>query len=185
MFHYGTVFGGQRRICHGIGQAEYHIDNRERLPDLSKGGKNMAEIKVIRLDEVEAQPLPGAQNEKAGLMKRIIYPPRVQSAGVFFAYAECNPGHSPHRWHNHLSDSAKGYKVEYPANFEEVYYILNGHGKMQWKTETGKIEEEPVGPGDTIFMPVGVAEHQLINDGDKEIVMVACGYPTPKVTLKE
>jgi mannose-6-phosphate isomerase-like protein (cupin superfamily) len=153
------------------------------LPDPLKGGKNMAKIKVIKLDEVEAQPLPGAQDEKAGLMKRIIYPPRVQSRGVFFAYAECSPGHSPHRWHTHLGDSAPGYKVEYPDTFEEVYYIIKGKGKIQWKTPDGAIQESPVMQGDTIFMPVGVPEHQLINDGEEKIVVAACGCPTPRVTI--
>jgi mannose-6-phosphate isomerase-like protein (cupin superfamily) len=145
----------------------------------------MTEIRVIKLHEAESQPIPGTTDDKAGFIKRIVYPPAVVSQGTFFAYAECNPGHSPHRWHTHLEDSAPGYKVEYPEEFEEVYYILSGRGKMQWKTDTGEIEEEPVGPGDTIFMPVGVTEHQLMNDGDEKIVMVACGYPIPKVTLKE
>ena len=145
----------------------------------------MEDVRIFRSSEVESLPLIGFKGTKEGWMKRVIYPQNVATKGVFFGVAEVNPGHSPHRWHTHVEDSAKGYKVEYPEDFEEVYYIMSGRGKLQWKTETGEIEEEPVGPGDTIFMPVGVTEHQLLNDGDQKIVMVACGYPIPKVTLKE
>ncbi len=145
----------------------------------------MPEIRVIKLNEVETQLVPGAPDDKAGFMKRIVYPPRVHTKGTFFAYSECNPGYSPHRWHTHLGDTAKGYRVEYPEDFEEAYYIIEGRGKIQWKTEEGEIKEESVGSGDTVFMPVGVPEHQLLNDGDEKIVLVACGRPTPKVTLTD
>jgi mannose-6-phosphate isomerase-like protein (cupin superfamily) len=179
------MFGGGWRIRHGVRHAKYYLSRQEVPLRISQGGSYMTEIKVIRLDEVESQPLPGTQGSKAGLMKRIIYPPRVQSKGTFFAYAECSPGFSPHRWHTHLGDTGPGYKVEYPDTFEEVYYIIQGRGKIQWKTPDGEVQEKSVNEGDTIFMPVGVPEHQLLNDGEEKIVMVACGCPTPKVTLKE
>lgn len=140
---------------------------------------------IIKLDGVDSQPVPGESNEKAGIIKRIIYPPRVKTKGTFFAYGEANPGHSPHRWHDHLGDTAEGYKVSYPEDFEEVYYIISGQGVMQWEGQDGRMREEPVGPGDTIFMPVGVPKHQLFNNADEKIVLVACGCPTPKVTLTE
>lgn len=140
---------------------------------------------IIKLDEVESQPVPGAPDDKVGLIKRIIYPPRVVTMGTFFAYGEANPGYSPHRWHDHLGDKAEGYTVEYPEDFEEVYYIISGSGVMQWESEDGKTKEVPVGPGDTIFMPAGVPKHQLFNNGNEKIVVVACGCPAPKVTLAE
>lgn len=142
----------------------------------------MADIKIIRSGDVEARPLP-AVGEKAGWVKRIIYPPQIITNGTFFGVGECNPGYSPHRWHTHVKDGAEGYKVEYPEDFEEIYYIVSGSGVMQWKTADGSIEEEPVGPGDTIFMPAGVPEHQVFNNGNEKMVVIFCGSPTPKVTF--
>jgi mannose-6-phosphate isomerase-like protein (cupin superfamily) len=144
----------------------------------------MAEIKVIRGREVPFRPLPGAK-EEAGAVKRIIYPPNVTTKGVFMGIGEANPGYSPHRWHAHQHDKAEGYEVEYPENFEEIYFILNGSGLIQWKTEGGKIEEKKVGPGDTIFMPVGVPEHQLLNNGPDKMTILFCGSPAPRVTFKD
>jgi len=144
----------------------------------------MAGIKIIRSSEVVPAPLPGTEGEKAGWIKRIVYPPQVVTKGSFLGAAEFNPGYSVHRWHTHTRDKAEGYEVDYPENFEEIYYIISGRGVMQWKTPDGKIEEEKVGPGDTMFMPVGVVEHQLLNNGQEKMVIVFCGYPTPKVTFK-
>ena len=143
----------------------------------------IAEIKIIMSNEIEAAPLPGAGGAKAGFIKRIVYPPHVISKGSFLGVAEFNPGFSGHRWHTHTHDKAEGYEVVYPENFEEIYYMVSGRGVIQWKTPDGKIKEEKVGPGDTMFMPVGVAEHQLLNTGTEKIVIVFCGYPTAKVTL--
>jgi mannose-6-phosphate isomerase-like protein (cupin superfamily) len=146
----------------------------------------MADPKIIRASEVESAQLPGAKEAHAGWIKRILYPPKIETKGVFFGVAEFNPGYSVHRWHTHTEDKAEGYEVVYPENFEEIYYIIRGAGVMQWKAADGQIiKEEKVTAGDTIFMPVGIAEHQLFNNGNEKIVIVFCGYPTPKVILKE
>jgi oxalate decarboxylase/phosphoglucose isomerase-like protein (cupin superfamily) len=145
----------------------------------------MKEIVVIRGDEVKRQSLPGSGGEEAGWMKRIVYPPNVISKGTFMGTAEVNPGYSPHRWHNHTSDKSQNYEVVYPENFEEIYHILSGRGVVQWKTEGGEVREEKVGPGDTVFFPAGVGLHQLLNDGKEKIVMVFCGSPTARVTIKQ
>ncbi len=144
----------------------------------------MGDIRIIRSDDVESRPLPGTA-EEAGAVKRILYPPEVITKGLFMGIGEANPGYSPHRWHSHKHDKAEGYEVVYPDNFEEIYFIINGTGIMQWKTSEGKIEEKEVGPGDTIFMPVGVPEHQLFNNGEEKMVLLFCGSPTPKVTFSE
>jgi mannose-6-phosphate isomerase-like protein (cupin superfamily) len=149
-------------------------------------GLAMAEPRIIRASEVESAQLPGARAEHAGWIKRILYPPNIETKGVFFGVAEFNPGHSVHRWHTHTEDKAEGYEVVYPENFEEVYYIIHGAGVMQWKGEEGQItKEEKVSAGDTIFMPAGIVPHQLFNNGTEKIVMVFCGYPTPEVTLRK
>jgi quercetin dioxygenase-like cupin family protein len=43
--------------------------------------------------------------------------------------------------------------------------------------------EEKVSAGDTIFLPVNVAEHQLLNNGTEKMFVIFCGSPTPKVKL--
>jgi mannose-6-phosphate isomerase-like protein (cupin superfamily) len=144
----------------------------------------MTAIRVIREKEVPSRPLPGAE-EEAGAVKRIIYPPNVMTRGVFMGIGSANPGYSPHRWHAHHHDEAEGYEVDYPEDFEEIYFILNGSGLIQWKDEEGTIEEKEVGPGDTIFMPVGVPEHQLFNSGKEKMTILFCGSPTPRVTFKD
>ena len=146
----------------------------------------MAEPKIIRASEVESAQLPGAKEAHAGWIKRILYPPKVETKGLFFGFAEFNPGYSVHRWHTHTEDKAEGYEVVYPENFEEIYYIIRGAGVMQWKAVDGQIiREEKVTAGDTIFMPVGIVEHQLFNNGNEKMVIVFCGTPTAKVTLKK
>lgn len=144
----------------------------------------MPGIKIIGSNEVVPAPLPGAEGAKAGWIKRIVYPPHVITKGSFLGVAEFNPGYSVHRWHTHTRDKAEGYEVIYPENFEEIYYIVSGSGVIQWKTQDGKIKEEKVNPGDTMFMPVGVVEHQLLNNGIEKMVIVFCGSPTPKVTFR-
>ncbi len=96
--------------------------------------------------------------------------------------SEVNPGYSIHRWHRHTSDKAEGYSVTYPESFEEIYHIIRGTGVIQWKTGGGKISEKPVGPGDTLWFPAGVVEHQLLNNGPEKMYIVFCGSPTPQVT---
>jgi mannose-6-phosphate isomerase-like protein (cupin superfamily) len=57
---------------------------------------------------------------------------------------------------------------------------------MQWKAADGQIiKEEKVTAGDAKFMPVGIVEHQLFNNGNEKMVMVFCGHPAAKVILRE
>jgi len=145
----------------------------------------MEKIRIFKLSEAESRPLP-AQKENAGWVKRVIYPPHfITNNGTFFGVGEVNPGFSPHRWHNHDRDKAEGYSVEYPKNFEEIYYIVSGTGVMQWKTPDGKVKEEKVGPGDTIYMPGDAPQHQLLNNGTEKITLIFCGSPTAKVTFSK
>lgn len=145
----------------------------------------MEEIKIFRLTDIESAPLAAAPSKEGGYMKRIIFPDNVDTKGVIFGFSEIDPGHSPHRWHNHKADKGPGFEIVYPQNFEEVYYIISGSGTIQWKTEEGNIEERKVGAGDTIFFPADVGEHQLLNTGTEKITMVYCGSPivSPKVSL--
>ena len=136
----------------------------------------MAQPKIVRSDEVQPQNIRGLGKE-AGQIKRII-----ATEKLFFNVDEVSPGFSPHHWHRHTKYTAEGVEVEYPADFEEIYFILSGRGVIQWKTESGEIREQEVGPGDTIHMPPGVVEHQLLNNGTEKIRLAVVGVPPPRRT---
>ena len=136
----------------------------------------MAQLNIVRSDEVQPQNIRGLGKE-AGQVKKII-----ATGKLFFNVDEVSPGFSPHRWHRHTKYQAEGYEVEYPGDFEEIYFILSGRGVIQWKSETGEIREQEVGPGDTIHMPAGVVEHQLLNNGSEKIRLAVVGVPPPRRT---
>lgn len=136
----------------------------------------MAQLKIIKADEVQPQNIRG-QGKEAGQIKRI-----VATEKFFFNIDEISPGFSPHRWHTHTKYRAEGYEVEYPSDFEEIYFVISGRGVIQWKTESGETREQEVGPGDTIHMPPGVVEHQLLNNGTEQIRIAVVGVPPPRRT---
>jgi oxalate decarboxylase/phosphoglucose isomerase-like protein (cupin superfamily) len=138
--------------------------------------KNMAQLKIIRADEIEPESIRGS-GDNAGQVKRII-----ATEKFFFNIDEVNPGHSPHHWHRHAKYKTETHEVDYPADFEEIYYILSGQGVMQWKSESGEINEQEVGPGDTVFTPPDVVEHQLLNNGSEPIRMAVVGAPPSRRT---
>jgi mannose-6-phosphate isomerase-like protein (cupin superfamily) len=136
----------------------------------------MSQLKVIKADDVPAQNIRGLPRE-AGQIQRII-----STEKLHLNIDEVSPGHSPHHWHRHTKYTADGVEVEYAPDFEEIYFILSGRGVIQWKTETGAVEEREVGPGDTIHMPAGVVEHQLVNNGSEKLRLAVVGVPPPKRT---
>ena len=136
----------------------------------------MAQLRIVRSDEVQPQNIRGLGKE-AGQIKRII-----ATEKLFFNVDEVSPGFSPHHWHTHSKYTTDGVEVEYPSDFEEIYFILSGCGVIQWKTENGEIREQAVGPGDTIHMPPDVVEHQLLNNGTETIRLAVVGVPPPRRT---
>jgi mannose-6-phosphate isomerase-like protein (cupin superfamily) len=136
----------------------------------------MAQLNIVKAADVQPQNIRGHGRE-AGQVKRII-----ATEKFFFNVDEVSPGFSPHRWHRHTKYRAEGIEVEYPADFEEVYFIISGHGLIQWKTESGEVGSEEVGPGDTIHMPPDVVEHQLLNNGNETIRLAVVGVPPPRRT---
>jgi oxalate decarboxylase/phosphoglucose isomerase-like protein (cupin superfamily) len=131
----------------------------------------MTPLNIIKADDVAAQNLRG-QPAAAGSVKRI-----VATEKFFFNIDEVSPGHSPHHWHRHTKYVFEGNEIEYPDDFEEIYFILSGHGVVQWKAASGAIHEQAVGPGDTIHMPPDVVEHQLFNNGSETIRLAVVGVP--------
>ena len=136
----------------------------------------MAQLKIVKAGEIQPQNIRGHGRE-AGEIRRVI-----ATEKFFFNIDEVSPGFSPHRWHKHTKYRAEGVEVEYPADFEELYFILSGHGVVQWKTESGEVREQPVGPGDAIHMPPDVVEHQLLNNGTEKIRLAVVGVPPPRRT---
>ena len=136
----------------------------------------MTQLKIIKSGDVQPQNIRG-QGKEAGQVKRII-----ASEKFFFNVDEVSPGFSPHHWHRHTKYRAEGFDVEYPADFEEIYFIISGEGVVQWKTASGEVQEQTVGPGDTIYMPPGVVEHQLLNNGSETIRLAVVGVPPPRKT---
>jgi oxalate decarboxylase/phosphoglucose isomerase-like protein (cupin superfamily) len=136
----------------------------------------MAQLKIIKSGEVQSQNIRGFGKE-AGQIKKI-----VATEKFFFNVDEVSPGFSPHHWHTHSKYKAEGYEVEYPGDFEEIYFILSGRGVVQWKTASGEIQEQEVESGDTIYMPPDVVEHQLLNNGTEKIRLAVVGCPPPRRT---
>jgi len=134
----------------------------------------MAQPKIVRAEEVQPQNIRGLGKE-AGQIRRIIATDKL-----FFNVDEVSPGFSPHHWHTHTQYRTASHEVEYPADFEEFYFILSGRGVIQWKGESGEIREQEVGPGDTIHMPPGIVEHQLLNNGSETIRLAVVGVPPPR-----
>jgi len=136
----------------------------------------VAQLNIIKADEVKPQNIRG-HGKEAGQILRIL-----ATEKFFFNIDEINPGYSPHHWHRHTKYRAEGVEVEYPADFEEIYFILSGRGVIQWKSDSGDIREQQVGPGDMIHMPPDVVEHQLLNNGTEPVSMAVVGVPPPKRT---
>jgi oxalate decarboxylase/phosphoglucose isomerase-like protein (cupin superfamily) len=134
----------------------------------------MAQLRIVKSDEVQAQNIRGFGKE-AGQIKRM-----VATEKFFFNIDEVRPGFSPHHWHRHTKYTTEGYEVEYPPDFEEIYFILSGRGVIQWKSDSGEIQEQQVGPGDAIHMPPDVVEHQLLNNGTETIRLAVVGVPPPR-----
>ena len=136
----------------------------------------MSQLKVIKAADVPVQNLRGLPKE-AGQIQRVIVTEKFH-----LNIDEVSPGYSPHHWHRHTKYTADGVEVEYAADFEEFYLVLSGRGTIQWKTEGGGTDEREVGPGDTIYMPAGVVEHQLLNNGTEKLRIAVVGVPPPKRT---
>ena len=135
-----------------------------------------SKLSVIKANSVPPQNIRGFGSE-AGQIRKV-----VSSPALFFNIDEVEPGFSPHHWHRHDGYKFEGHEVKYPSNFEEIYYVLDGHGVVQWKDEAGKVGEQAVGPGDTVYFPPDVVEHQLLNNSKATLRIAVVGVPPPTRT---
>ena len=127
--------------------------------------------KIIRVEEGVPLETPGG-----GYGRRMISSSVSKKMAMGILYVD--RGKSPHRWHSHdYSDKAGKYEIYYPKGFEEGYIIVQGEGVLQWKTK-GKTCGKKVKTGDAIYFPPGVVESQLLNDGDRPLIVAyACTPP--------
>ena len=131
--------------------------------------------KIIREAEGKQLELPGG-----GYGRRMISAPVSEKMALGIIYVD--RGKSPHRWHSHDdSDRSGEYEINYPEGFEEGYIIAQGEGVVQWKEEK-KIHEVKVSAGDAVYFPPGVVESQVLNNGNKPLVVVYGCTPSPRAT---
>ena len=126
---------------------------------------------VIRAEEGMTLEIPGG-----GYGRRMISSSVSKKMGIGVLYVD--RGKSPHRWHTHdSSDKGGSYEVHYPKGFEEAYLVIQGEGVLQWKVK-GKLYEKKVRAWDVAYFPPGVVESQLLNKGNRPLIVVyACAPP--------
>ncbi|MCH4889227.1 cupin domain-containing protein [Acidaminobacter sp. JC074] len=142
----------------------------------------MRDAIIFNEEHVEKTNLMDVETEAAGWMKMI--PAGGDLGSMMFGVSEIAPGYAGHRWHDHVYDEGKDFEVRYPDEFEEIYYILEGNGVVQWKDEAGVIKEKIVTVGDTIVFPSGIGQHQLYNNSEDMIKLVFSANKLPYVTIK-
>jgi quercetin dioxygenase-like cupin family protein len=110
-------------------------------------------IRNIKQEEV----LRGLYIAHGGATATMLLESNVLQGLLFFAHAVLKPGRVIE---SHIDP------------YEEVYYLLQGHGVMKVGDE-----EENVSAGDAIWLPYGVP-HSLVNDGDEDcVIVVAAAMP--------
>ena len=73
-------------------------------------------------------------------------------------------------------------RAHYHPKAEEIYYILQGQGRMRMSGE-----ERVVGPGDAVAIPPGVS-HKISHEGSGDLVFLCCcapGYEPDDVVFTE
>lgn len=76
----------------------------------------------------------------------------------------------------------QGTRAHFHPRAEEIYYILQGQGRMRIRDEV-----RHVGPGDAVAIPRGVP-HQISQQGPENLVFLCCcapGYEPDDVVFTE
>lgn len=92
----------------------------------------MAQLKIVKADEVQPQNIRGF-GKAAEQVRRLI-----ATEKLFFDVDDVSPGFSPHHRHTHGKYRADGVEAEYPADFDEIYFILRGGGVIDRKRRGGR-----------------------------------------------
>lgn len=135
---------------------------------------------VVRRASYAAHALHGQ-----GTLWRAIYPELTGSRRLFVGLAEFAPGTAPHVFHRHgtevVGSPGQRRRLTYADDFEEFYFVVDGEGEMQWRYADGRERREPVGPGDAVYFPPGVAEHRVYNSGSRTMTVLYGGTPPAQV----
>jgi quercetin dioxygenase-like cupin family protein len=116
-------------------------------------------VRTIKLDDVEAIPLP-----KGSWSKKLLTRDTVGTRKSMLGVSSFQPG----------TVTALLIHEE-----EELAYVLSGTGKIRLPDR-----DVPYGPGEGIYIPPGVP-HSVVNDGAEEVVMVfGFSYPDYPPTQK-
>jgi len=127
---------------------------------------------VVKPSDVEERTWPGG-----GKGRKMITPDFPGSKNLMIGIICADPGKSPHRWHTHTVDRGEKNEIVYPENFEEAYFIIKGKGNLTWKAN-GEEKDVVVEEGDAIYFPMKVAEHQVLNTGDEQLILLFVGTPS-------
>ena len=111
-------------------------------------------MKHVKEHEVEGERFEAPY---ARTIKHLAAPWTLGTTKLWVGVSKVDPGNTSNP---HTHDDA-----------EEIFYVISGHGRIR----VGE-EEEAIGPGSCIFVPVG-NEHQLINTGDETLKVVAATAP--------
>ena len=116
-------------------------------------------IRIIKLDAIEAIPLP-----KGSWSKKLLTQATVGAKKCMVGVSCFKPG------------TITSLLVH---DEEELAYVVTGKGKI--RLEEGDI---PYGAGEGIYIPPGIP-HAVVNDGEEEVVMVfTFSYPDYPPTKK-
>jgi mannose-6-phosphate isomerase-like protein (cupin superfamily) len=92
-----------------------------------------------------------------GTVIELVTPVLTRSKNIGLAYVEVDPGkESPEHFHRKT---------------EEVYYFISGSGLM---TVDG--QESPVGPGDSVYIPIG-SRHKIKNMSINKLCFISADAP--------
>ncbi len=105
-----------------------------------------ASVRIVKLDEVEAIPLP-----KESWSKKLLTQTTAGATKCMLGVSSFKPG----------TVTALLVHEE-----EELAYVLKGRGKIRLEDR-----DESYAAGEGIYIPPGVA-HAVVNDGEEEVVMV-------------
>ena len=128
--------------------------------------------RIVRQHEFESHSLHGN-----GAIRRAIYPDTVGSKQLFVGLAEFGPQTAPHVWHRHAVEVVGDKRLRYAEDFEEFYFVVDGHGSMQWRFDDGREVHQPIEAGDCVYMAPGVVEHRVFNEGTRMMRVLYGGTP--------
>ena len=115
----------------------------------------MKKERIVKVNEVMG--FSPAESKGAYISRLLIESEGVGSSKLMVVHATLKPGQTP--------GDAEDHGAAHPPPYDEAYYILRGHGRMEF----GEGEESyEVGPDTAIFIPGGTL-HKITNIGTEDL----------------